>query len=236
VTLSAPTENPAQLSVELAALFPPGVVAAELTGNAPGSVLSAAELQFISHCADKRIQDFTAGRACAHRALGELGITGFSLLSSKDRAPIWPASITGSITHTEGYRAAVVAHERDLRSLGVDCESVGAVDAELWSRICHPVELARLAQLEVSLQQRQAALIFAAKEAFYKCQYPLTKQWVGFEDVVIEPAAWPADWGAFRVLPQKPLGLDAALVTALPGRFLFRNPWAIAGIAVPGGK
>jgi 4'-phosphopantetheinyl transferase EntD len=234
--MADPCENPAQLSVELAGLFPPGAVAAELPGNAPVALLTAAELQFIGHCAAKRIQDFTAGRACAHRALGELGITGFSLLSSKDRAPIWPPSIIGSITHTDGYRAAVVAHERDLRSLGVDCESVEAVDRELWSRICHPIELDRLARLEESPRQRQAALIFAAKEAFYKCQYPLTRQWVGFEDVVIEPAAWPADSGTFRVLPQKSLGLDAALIAGLHGRFLFRDRWAIAGIAVPARK
>lgn len=226
-------QNPAELSARLAHLFPQGVVAAELLGNAPLALLTEPELQFISHCADKRIQDFTAGRACAHRALSELGVTDFSLLSASDRAPIWPPSIVGSITHTEGYRAAVVAYKRDLCSIGVDCESVAAVDRDLWSRICHPVELERLAQLDDSRSQQLAALIFATKEAFYKCQYPLTKQWVGFEDVVIEPATWPADSGTFRVLPQKPLGLDSALVASLPGRFVFRDRWVIAGISVP---
>ena len=29
-------------------------------------------------------------------------------------------------------------------------------------------------------------LLFSAKECFYKYQYPLTKQWVGFEEVEIE--------------------------------------------------
>jgi 4'-phosphopantetheinyl transferase EntD len=226
-------QNPAQLSSQLADLFPPGVVAAELLGNAPVALLTEPELQFISHCADKRIQDFTAGRACAHRALAELGVTDFSLLSSSDRAPIWPPSITGSITHTEGFRAAVVAYKRDLCSIGVDCESIAAVDRDLWSRICHPAERERLAQLDDSQSQRLAALIFATKEAFYKCQYPLTKQWVGFEDVVIEPATWPADAGAFRVQPQKSLGLDGTLVASLTGRFVFRDRWVIAGISVP---
>lgn len=229
------TGNPARLSPELTALFPPGAVAAELPGNAPLALLSPSELQFISHCADKRIQDFAAGRACAHRALQELGIAGFSLLSGLDRAPLWPPSIAGSITHTQGCRAAVVALERDLRSLGLDCEAIDAVDSELWSRICSPPELRRLEGLSPPESQRQAALIFAAKEAFYKCQYPLTKQWVGFEDVVIEPVAGTPS-GAFSVVPQKKLPLDTSLIAALPGRFVFRDRWVVAGIAVPAGN
>jgi 4'-phosphopantetheinyl transferase EntD len=226
------TENPAQLSVELAGLFPPGAVAAELPGNAPVTLLTPSELQSISHCAHKRIQDFTAGRACAHRALRELGITGFSLLSGPDRQPLWPTSISGSITHTNGYRAAVVSYERDLRSVGVDCESIEAVDQDLWSRICAPPELHRLTQLSAAAAQRHAALIFAAKEAFYKCQYPLTKQWVGFEDVVIEPQPGVAESAGFTVVPLKPLALDPALIARLRGRFLFRDRWVIVGIAV----
>jgi 4'-phosphopantetheinyl transferase EntD len=232
-TTATQTGNPARLSAELTALFPPGAVVAELRGNAPLTLLTPSELQFISHCADKRIQDFAAGRACAHRALQEFGITGFSLLSGLDRAPIWPPSIAGSITHTDGCRAAVVAPERHFRSLGLDCEAIEAVHQELWSRICSPPELNRLQGLSPPERQHQAALIFAAKEAFYKCQYPLTKQWVGFEDVVIEPVAGDPDSGTFTVLPQRSLPLDSNLVAALPGRFLFRELWVLAGIAVP---
>jgi 4'-phosphopantetheinyl transferase EntD len=226
-------ENPAQLSVELAGLFPPGVVAAELPGNAPVTLLTASERRSISHCAHKRIEDFTAGRACAHRALRELGITGFSLLSGPDRQPLWPASIRGSITHTNGFRAAVVAHERDVRGVGLDCESIEAVDEELWPRICTPAELRRLASSPAEERTRQAALIFAAKEAFYKCQYPLTQSWVGFEDVAIEPASEPGDRGAFSILPLTTLALAADFVRSLVARFSFRDRWVIAAVAIP---
>jgi 4'-phosphopantetheinyl transferase EntD len=231
--LAAPvTDNPAQLSPSIAALFPAGtgVVAAELRGNAPRELLTQDELSFINHCAPKRIDDFTAGRACARRALAELGISDFSLLSARDRAPIWPAGIVGSITHTKGFRASVVAPDRDLSSLGIDCEGADAVDQELWSRICAPPELERLSQLDAATAQHQASLIFAAKEAFYKCQYPLTREWVGFEDVVIDI---DIAGGAFRVKPQKSLALGTARVESSPGRFLFRDQWVVAGIAVP---
>jgi 4'-phosphopantetheinyl transferase EntD len=222
--------NPAQLSAELTGLFPAGVVAVELTTEAAPDVLTSVELKSISHCADKRVQDFTRGRACAHRALSELGIRDFSLLAGEKREPIWPPAITGSITHTAGFAAAVVARRADIASLGIDCEIIESVDEELWERICTPAEQARLARLPVVERRRQAALIFAAKEAFYKCQFPLSRAWVGFEDVSIEPADWPASAGSLRVVPQNPLPVPDGWVASLVGRFQFRDRWVVTGV------
>jgi enterobactin synthetase component D / holo-[acyl-carrier protein] synthase len=226
-------ENPAQLSADLSGLFPPGVIAAELTLPAPRELLTSTELQFIAHCAEKRIRDFAAGRACAHRALRELGILDFSLLAGERREPIWPAAIIGSITHTSGYAAAVVARQSDLGSVGLDCEVIDSVDEELWSRICTPAEIERLAQLPPAERGRQAALIFAAKEAFYKCQFPVTRAWVGFEDVLIEPLDWPVAAGSLCIVPQKELPWEAERVTRLVCRFQFRGPWVMAAVAAP---
>jgi len=226
-------ENPARLSAEVSGLFPSGVIAAELTVPAPRELLTSAEQQLMARCAEKRIQDFAAGRACAHRALRELGIHDFSLLAGQHREPLWPEGIIGSITHTSGYGAAVVARQRDLQSIGLDCEMIDSVDEELWSRICTPTEIERLERLPPAEQGRQAALIFAAKEAFYKCQFPLTRAWVGFEEVVIEPLDWPADTGAVRIIPQKTLPLGAAVVACLVSRFQFRGPWVITAVAAP---
>ena len=223
-------DNPAKLSTELSGLFPAGVVAVELTGEAPRTVLTSVELNSIAHCADKRIQDFARGRACAHRALGELGIREFSLLAGRKREPIWPQAITGSITHTTGFAAAVVAHRADIASIGIDCEVIDSVDEELWERICTPTEQARLARLPVVERRRQAALTFAAKEAFYKCQFPLSHEWVGFEDVNIEPLDWPASAGNLRIIPQKPLPVTDGWVASLVGRFQFRDRWVVTGV------
>jgi 4'-phosphopantetheinyl transferase EntD len=226
-------ENPATLAAEVSGLFPSGVIAAELTVAAPRELLTSAEKQLMARCAEKRIQDFAAGRACAHRALHELGILEFSLLAGEHREPLWPAGIIGSITHTRGYAAAVVARQRDLKSVGLDCEVIESVDEDLWSRICTPSEIERLAQLPPAGRNRQAALIFAAKEAFYKCQFPLTRAWVGFEDVVIEPLDWQATTGSLRIVPQKTLPLETVVVARLVSRFHFRGPWVIAAVTVP---
>ena len=227
-------DNPAKLSAELSSLFPPGVCAAELIAEqASHTLLTPAELQFIAHCAEKRIQDFTRGRACAHRVLRELGIQDFPLLAGAKREPIWPDSIIGSITHTHGYAGAVVARQSQLRGIGIDCEVIESVDEELWSRICTPAEQDRLARLQPAERGRQAALMFAAKEAFYKCQFPITHEWVGFEDVIIEPVEWPASAGSLRIIPQKRLPLEAGVVAALIGRFQFRDGWVITGVTAP---
>jgi enterobactin synthetase component D / holo-[acyl-carrier protein] synthase len=226
-------DNRAQLAAELAAVFPVSVIAADVSGPVSNAVLTPAELQSITHCAEKRLRDFAAGRACAHRALEELGIAGFSLLSGAQREPLWPQSIVGSITHTNGYAAAVVARASEIRSVGVDCEIVDAVREDLWPSICTPTEIERLKQLPAAQQQQQAALIFAAKEAFYKCQFPLTRAWVGFEEVLIEPLAWPAATGTFRVVPQKTLPLDISTVSQLVCRFRFHPTRVIAGVTLP---
>jgi 4'-phosphopantetheinyl transferase EntD len=225
--------NPAQLSAQLTALFPAGVVGAELRQPADPALLSPEEMQCVSHCATKRILDFTAGRLCARRALQELGVGAFSLLSADDRQPVWPASIAGSITHTEHYSAAVVARRRDIRSLGVDSQAIPAVQSDLWSRICTPGELARLQRFPPDRRMACAALIFAAKEAFYKCQFPLVREWLDFEEVVIETDAWDNRSGAFRVLPQRRILLDAQVTAAITGRFRFHEQFVTAGIALP---
>ena len=58
-------DNPAVLSVELAALLPTGVAAAHLYQAASEGLLLAAEAPSTNHWSRKRWQDFTAGRVCA---------------------------------------------------------------------------------------------------------------------------------------------------------------------------
>ncbi len=226
--LEGASPNPAQRSAELGKLFPPQAVAIELLSGAPRAVLTRDELAAISHCAAKRIDDFARGRACAHRGLEELGIPDCSVLAGEHREPLWPPEIIGSITHTAGYAAAVLARRSQIAALGIDCEVVASVGINLWERICTPAEQAHLATLTEADAQRQAALIFAAKEAFYKCQFPVSAAWVGFEDVSIEASA-----GRFRIVPQGPLPVSDAWVACVEGRYAFREPWVITGVAAP---
>jgi 4'-phosphopantetheinyl transferase EntD len=233
VAPAPPALNPAGKAAALEALFPPGVVAAELYGAAPGGLLTESEARAVSHCAPKRIGDFAAGRLCARRALAAFGVQDFSLLPAQDRQPQWPQGYVGSITHTEGYSAAVVGRGAQYLSLGVDAETIASVHAELWPRILGEGERRRLGQLRApEARLRVAALIFAAKEAFYKCQFHLTSEWLEFEDLHIESDDFGHEAGQFSVRPCRPLKLLQA-GSPVQGRFRVHAPYVSCGVALP---
>ena len=225
--------NPAILSTRLGSLFPPGAVAADLRGPGDPDLLPAAEALYVGRAVPKRVQEFAVGRLCARRALAEFGIVDFAIRVADDRQPIWPDAFVGSITHTAGYGAAVVAERRRMRALGLDSETVGAVKARLWASICTPGEIDWLRSLPPSEQAAAAALIFSAKEAFYKCQYPLTSERLGFLDATVEAATWPASTGTFNIHATRPIAFADHTVMPLQGRYLFHGEEVTAGIGVP---
>jgi len=167
---------------ELLALFPPGVAGAELTCLERAGPLLDEERAGLERAGPKRLREFAAGRHCAREALAALGEPRAPLPRRPDRQPAWPRGIIGSISHSSDYCAAVVARTSTCAALGFDAEEWGRVGPELWSRIATPPELAWL-RAQGSDAARCATLLFSAKEAFYKAQYPLSATFVGFEDV-----------------------------------------------------
>ena len=225
----------ARLSPRIATLFGPGVVAAELLGPAEPALLLPDEAKIIGDFAPKRVQDFAAGRLCARLAMDSLGVHAVPLLSASDRVPLWPPSLVGSITHTAGFCAAVVARKSDCLALGLDSEVVDDVTAELWPQISTPAELKILATLSSGEAQRMAAIIFAGKEAFYKCQYTLTRAWLDFDDVILSTDEWSASEGKFAVHTKHNLGSGLDMPLPSMGRFLFHDQWISAGVALVAG-
>ena len=77
------------------------------------------EKALVAHSVTIRKAEFGDGRWCAHQALKELGRdTGSPILRGDRGMPLWPAAVSGSLTHTNGYRGAVVAPRLLVRSLG----------------------------------------------------------------------------------------------------------------------
>jgi 4'-phosphopantetheinyl transferase EntD len=183
------------------------VIAAELIGPGDSSLLLPAEAECLGRAVRKRVQEFAAGRLCARRALAEFGVSGFPVRSAKDRQPIWPDRLVGSITHTDGYCAAVVAERGRFLGIGVDTEAIGRVTRELWRQVFLAEEIDWLESLQEPQRAVSATTLFAAKEAFYKCQYPLTLEWLNFEDVRVEIAACGPEGGKLIMAPTRPLAL-----------------------------
>lgn len=225
----------------LASLFPDGVVAAEMQAPGDASLLAPEEAAVVANAVPKRVGEFAAGRLCARRALAELGIVDIPVGAAPDRQPIWPEGIVGSITHTDGLCAAVVAERKLMRGIGIDAEPAGSVKAELWRRILIRTELDWLASLEVHERAAAATLIFSAKEAAYKCQYPATGERLSFSDLSVTVSDWGAERGALRVTPTRAIALgrlttpeiESAACCELPGAYRRNDGFVSAGIFLP---
>ena len=208
-------------------LFPelntPGFVAGwALLGDLQGE-LDPAEWQDISTASTARQRDFIAGRRLARAISTTLELPPHPLRRGEDRSPVWPDDRTGSLSHGKTLCAAAIGKRDEIRSVGIDIESVGRVEAKLWPTLFTEREVAYFASLELDQVAEETTLFFSAKETFYKCQYPVTHSWVGFQDVEIQRrdgstvAARPTR-GSAQIWHQPPihlLQLDASHVVTL---------------------
>src|SRR5262245_52443619 len=110
------------MRTEIKALFPAFVRGAELHDPALAEPLFPAEEEHIARAVDKRKREFALGRTCARRALLALGVPAGALPAEKERSVSWPDAAWGSITHTQGFCAAVAALRSDVRGIGIDAE------------------------------------------------------------------------------------------------------------------
>jgi 4'-phosphopantetheinyl transferase EntD len=161
----------------------------------------------------RRRNEFAAGRSAARDAVAQLGLKPGPILAGHDRAPIWPDGLVGSITHSRDCAMAAVARRDDAKGIGIDVEESTPLEDKLFNIICSESERAWLqTQAEPALM---AKLIFSAKEAAYKCQYPLSKRLFGFEGMELEIDLKGRAFQARFTEDQPPFGRGAAI----PGRF-----------------
>jgi 4'-phosphopantetheinyl transferase EntD len=211
----------------IAALFAEGAIAYQTQELLPADSLLPEEQQFLSKAVPKRIHEFAGGRACARAGLAQLGYRAVALPMGSDRVPMWPAGATGSITHADGFCAAVVANCADIRALGLDVESAASVKPDLWRRVCTPVELALLQSQDERSALQSATLIFSAKEAFYKCQHTLTGQWLRFADISIT-----IESDFFTVQPNQSLQIANQSPGPWRGRYRYEAGYVITGLCI----
>lgn len=164
-------------------LVPSGVAAAEAFEDPPGIEPLPAERSLIERAVEKRRREFTTARYCARQAMGQLGIEPAPIMRGERGMPVWPDRVVGSLTHCDGYRAAVVAYALQVRSLGIDAEPHDCLPAGVLEHTSLEAERAVLATRPAGVHWDR--LLFCAKEATYKAWFPLTQRWLGFEDAHI---------------------------------------------------
>ena len=133
-----------------------------------------------------RTAEFNAGRFCAQQALSTWNQDG-PVGQADDRSPIWPDGFTGSISHSKNWVWASVAKSDQVLSLGIDTEAIvdAATRSQTWEQVATIDELRTLEALDLD-PKVEFTVLFSAKEAFYKCWYPITKQYLDFKDVIVE--------------------------------------------------
>lgn len=208
------------------ALLPDTVVCVATTGDDPAACLLAQEAAQFGWAVESRTREFTTARCCARTALRRLGLPETPILRGANREPLWPPGVVGSITHCEGFRAAAVALQSDVLTLGIDAEVDGALPAGVLDQVAVDQERLWLAQAPPGSHWDR--LLFSAKEAVYKAWFPLTGRWLGFKDVTvsIEPCQ-----GRFyaRLLVAPPILRDRQL-SGFAGRFMIRDGLVLTAV------
>jgi 4'-phosphopantetheinyl transferase EntD len=99
--------------------------------------------------------------------------------------PLWSGDVVGSISHSETCTVAGAARAADCAGLGVDIELDVPVSSVFARRVCSERELASLAE-QGRNPEEWALVVFSAKEAVYKLQFPYSKEVIGLRRVEIE--------------------------------------------------
>ncbi|MCB5178556.1 4'-phosphopantetheinyl transferase family protein [Streptomyces antimicrobicus] len=206
-------------------LLPPGVTSSEAFDDAAPAPLFPAEAALMEGRRARRRRQFATARACARRCLAALGRAPAPLLPGPGGAPQWPAGVVGSITHCDGYRAAVAAPADTVAALGIDAEPAGPLPPGVLGLITSEPERAHLRALaSADPDTPWERVFFSAKEAVYKAWYPATGTWLGFRDATL--ALSPA--GTFTAtlhLPSPPVD------PVYEGRWLATETLVITAVA-----
>ena len=79
----------------------------------------------------------------------------------------------------------MLGRDSELLTVGIDAEEAEPLEPELWRFVLTEDERAALEREPAENRGLLAKVVFSAKECFYKAQYPLTRQFLGFKQVRI---------------------------------------------------
>ena len=130
----------------------------------------------------KRKSEFLAGRFLAKHALFTFDVNKTSVGVGAHRAPIWPESYVGSISHSDTYAICVVASRNDIKYIGIDVENI--IDNQIAKDIVGNIHTETEYALVGSYAEPEPyllTLIFSAKESLFKALYPDVKYYFDFK-------------------------------------------------------
>ncbi len=135
----------------------------------------------------KRQAEYIAGRYLAKKCLNELGYNETHVGISKQRAPLWPKKVTGSISHSNNNAICIVQPlEMIEQGIGIDIERImtDSTAASIKSTIINNEEYMLIINRYVNFAQG-LTVVFSAKESLYKALYPQVRTYFDFLDAEV---------------------------------------------------
>lgn len=159
----------------------------ELGEGLPTTDLLPSEMEATEGWTLQRRTQFGLGRECARRALERLGYGAGEIPFDEEGAPVWPRGTVGSISHKRQSCVAVVGRASEFGGVGIDLEldNHETVEQELVERVCcTDGERQQIVALRAEFRSPATAFL-AAKEAFFKLQFPKTRRQLDWCDVEV---------------------------------------------------
>jgi 4'-phosphopantetheinyl transferase EntD len=147
--------------------------------------LLPAELPCTAGMVPQRRNEFAAGRAAVRMATMADGSEPFAVPMGVDRAPVWPTGIIGSIAHSSDICLAAISRSKRYAAIGIDIEPDVPLPPDIAAEVVHEGDGLELESGAAPLAQHYHVEVFSAKEAAYKCQFPLTGSVLGFDALSI---------------------------------------------------
>lgn len=147
------------------------------------------------HCekfGNERKKEFLTGRALVYQLMQECSQPKKHIKIGSKREPLFNSPFIASISHTKGYVIAC-ANNQDI-PIGIDAEHINRVTENLYPKLFSNNEIELITSLNLN-----ADILFSAKEAFYKMQYPISKSYLDFLDIEL---IWENDYFLVKYIKQ----------------------------------
>ncbi|MFE7752266.1 4'-phosphopantetheinyl transferase [Streptomyces sp. NPDC057428] len=203
----------------------------DVTEAPPGS-LYPEEARLVARSVDRRKHEFAAVRVCARRAMAALGLPPAPVLTGHRGVPLWPDGVIGSMTHCDGYRAAVLARTSLARAIGIDAEPNEPLPSDVWEYVSLASERARTPAGTDGAGVHWDRLLFSAKESVFKTWFPLTRVELDFTeaDITFHRGQGTATEGTFTA---ELLRTAPGMPESYEGNWLVAEGLAVTAIVLP---
>ena len=119
---------------------------------------------------------FASGRRCIRALQEQLDLPQFELPTG-EFGPVWPSDLVGSISHSRELVAASIV--RDAVGVGIDIEYRRRLRVDAARKVATRKEYFRYS----AIPDFDWTLLFSAKESVFKALSPLTRCYIGFQEV-----------------------------------------------------